>query len=153
MKYILFTLALLAVTTSCEKRSTSFDPDEQLVSHDEFAQIAVWDQLQTDRLTNAEYERINALEFVRAKYEYRQNFRGKWVIEGSVTNTASEVHFENVQLVLSFYNDENTLIGAENYVLQDRLAPGDQSGFYFKSEKYDDAYSMDVAVVNVKPVS
>lgn len=153
MKYILFTLAALTLTTSCEKRSTNFDPDEQLVSEDEFAQIAVWDQLQTDRLTNAEYERINVHEFVGVRYEYRQSSNGKWVIEGSVTNTASEVHFENVQMLLSYYDDSDALIGTENYMLQETLAPGDQSGFYFKSNKFRSASSMDVAIVNLKPVS
>ena len=153
MKYLLFTLALLAVATSCEKRSTNFDPDEQLVSEDEFAQIAVWDQLQSDRLTNAEYERINAHEFVGVRYECRQSLNGKWVIEGAITNTASEIYFENVQLFLSYYDESNALIGTENYMLQEKLAPGDQSGFYFKSKKYRNAHSMDVAIVNLKPVS
>jgi len=152
MKSVYFIFALLAIT-SCEIRSTNFDPDNQLVSEDEFAQIALWDQHRSDRLSNAEYERQNADEFVGTQCNYRQNNKGKWVIEGSVTNFASEVHFKDVQLVLSYYNDSKTLIGTENYTIHEYLAPGDRSEFYFKSDKYDEAHSMDVEVLEIKPVS
>lgn len=124
-----------------------------MVSEDEYAQIALWDQHQTERLSNAEYERQNANEFVSTKCNYRQNTNGKWVIEGSVTNFASEVHYKDVELVLSYYSDSRALIGTENYTIREYLAPGDKSGFYFKSEKYDEAYSMDVEVLEIKPVS
>ena len=152
MKYIYFIFALLAIT-SCEIRTTNFDPDKQLVSEDEFAQIAMWDQHQNEHLTNAEYERRNADEFVDTECNFRQNTNGKWIIEGSVTNFASEAHFKDVQLVLSYYNDSKSLIGTEKYTIREYLAPGDQSGFYFKSDKYDEAYSMDAEVLQIRPVS
>ena len=152
MKYVYFILALLTIT-SCEIRSTNFDPDNQLVSEDEFAQIALWDQHQTERLSNAEYERQNADEFIGTQCDYRQNNKGKWVIEGSVTNFASEVHFKDVKLVLSYYDDSKTLIGTENYTIREYLAPGDQSGFYFKSDKFKEALSIDVEILEIKPVS
>jgi hypothetical protein len=151
MKYVIFALTILAIT-SCEKRQTSFDPDNQLVSDDEFAQIAMWDQHQTDRLTNAEYERQNPDEFVGTECSFRQDNNGKWVIEGSVTNYASEVHFKDVELVLSYYTDSKTLIGTENYTILEYLAPGDQSGFYFKSEKYKEAHSMEAIKRFVKGI-
>lgn len=152
MKYLYFIIALLTIT-SCEIRSTNFDPDNQLVSDDELAQIAIWDQYQTERLSNAEYERQNPNEFVGAECNPRQNSKGKWIIEGSVKNYANEVHFKDVELVLSYYNDSKKLIGTENYTIREYLAPGDQSGFYFKSDKYDEAHSLNVEVLEIKSVS
>ncbi|MDG1333701.1 MAG: hypothetical protein P8P74_15295 [Crocinitomicaceae bacterium] len=152
MKYVLFIFTVLAIA-SCEKRQTSFDPDNQLVSADEFAQIDLWNQDQTDRLSSAEYERQNAEEFVNTEYNYRQDNSGKWVIEGSVANFASEIHYKDVQLVLSYYDDSKTLIGTENYTIREYLAPGDKSGFYFKSDKYNEAISMEMEVLDIKPVS
>lgn len=152
MKYVIFIFTVLAIA-SCEKRQTSFDPDNQLVSADEFAQIDLWNKDQTDRLSSAEYERQNADEFVGAECNYRRDNKGKWIVEGSVTNYASEIHFKDVQLVLSYYNVSKILIGTENYTIREYLAPGDKSGFYFKSDKYDEAISMEMEVLEIKPVS
>jgi len=150
MKSLFLFLALLAMTTSCEKRTTGFDPDKQVVSDDELAQIGLWDQFQEETQTKADYERMNAEEFVDAECEGRKNTAGIWVIKGSVTNLATEVHYEEVQLILSYYSEDHSLIGTEKFTLRENLAPGDQSGFYLKSDQFDEAHSMDVAVAKIK---
>lgn len=152
MKYFYFILAILAFTTSCELRTTNFDPDNQLVSEDELAQITVWDQYQTEQLSTEEYESRNPNEFVIAEIEYRQNSIGKWVIEGSISNFASEAHFNDAQLAISFYNETNTLIGTDNYTVHEYLTPGDRTGFYFRSDKFMDAHSLRIEINRVRSV-
>ena len=152
MKYFYFIFALLTITTSCELRSTNFDPDNQLVSEDELAEIDVWDQYQTERLSTEEYESRNPDEFIKTEFTYRQNTAGKWVVEGSIKNFASEAHFKNAQLILSYYNKSNALIGTENYTINDYLSPGDRAGFYFKSDKFELAHSLRIKTNRVKSV-
>ena len=95
MKSLFLCLAALAITTSCELRSTSFDPDEQLVTEDELAQIALWDQYQEENQSTADYERENAEEFVGVKFDARKNTSGEWVIEGAIRNAAKKFAIEN----------------------------------------------------------
>lgn len=152
MKYIYFIFALLTITTSCELRSTNFDPDNQLVSKDELAQITVWDQYQTEQLSVGEYESLNPNEFIRTECNYRQNTIGKWVIEGSIHNFASSAHFENADLTILYFDESNTLMGTENYTVRENLAPGDQTGFYFKSGKFSNAKSIRIKINRIKPV-
>ena len=152
MKLIYFIFALLTITTSCELRTTSFDPDNQLVSNDELAQIPVWDQYQTEQLTAEEYESLNFHEFIDTDSDYRQNSVGKWIIEGSIKNFASTAHFKDAQLAISYYSETNTLIGTDEYTLMEELAPGDQAGFYFKSDKFKNAHSLKIKINQVKSV-
>ncbi len=152
MKYIYFIFALLTITTSCELRTTNFDPDNQLVSEDELAQIAIWDQYQTEQLSAEEYECRNYSEFIGIDIDYRQNSSGKWVIEGSIKNFASKAHFKDAQLAISYYSEKNELVGQENYTLNEQLAPGDQAGFYYKSDKFQDAHSLKIKINRVKTV-
>jgi hypothetical protein len=152
MKSLFLFFAVLAMTTSCELRSTSFDPDEQLVSEDELAQIALWDQYQEENQSTADYERNNAQEFVGAKCDARKSGTGTWIIEGLITNYAKEVHYKDVLLVMYYCDDSKNVIGTEEYTINENLAPGDQTGFYFKSDTFKDASSMDAQIANVKPV-
>lgn len=152
MKSVFFTLALFAVTTSCELRSTNFDPDDQHVSEDELAQIASWDQYQVDLLTTLEYERQNAQEFVKTEFNCRQNTKGNWIVEGSINNLATEAHFKSAQILLSFYDESNALVASESHTIQDHLAPGDHSGFYFKSGEYLQATSVQVKLIRIRSV-
>ncbi len=152
MKYIYFIFALLTITTSCELRTTNFDPDNQLVSEDELAQIATWDQYQTEQLSAEEYECRNYSEFIGTDIDYRQNSSGKWVIEGSIKNFASKAHFKDAQLVISYYSETNELVGQESYTLNEQLAPGDQAGFYYKSDKFQEAHSLKIKINQVKTV-
>ena len=152
MKYLYFIFAILAFTTSCELRTTNFDPDNQLVSEDELAKIAVWDQYQTEQLSTGEYESQNPHEFVSTEFEYRQNHAGKWVIEGSIRNFASEAHFEDMQLAISYYTEASTLIGTDNYTIDEQLTPGDRTGFYFKSDRFKEAHSLVIEIIRVRSV-
>ncbi len=149
MKYVFFIVSLITLTTSCELRSTNFDPDEQRVYEDEVVQIASWDQFQTEKLTTKEFENEYAEKYVDAEYTARQNSKGYWIIEGSIKNFSSESYFESTELIASFYNDSNELLGTENYTIQDQLAPGDLAGFYYKSEKHLEATSVRVKVNRV----
>ena len=152
MKYLYFIFAIVTVTTSCEKRSTNFDPDNQQVYEDELAEINVWNQYQTEKLNTQEYERQNPSEFVSAEIEYRLNSSDKWVIEGSIRNFASKSHFKDPQLIIYFYNETNVLMGTDNYMVHEYLSPGDRAGFYFKSDKFKDANSLRIEINQVRSV-
>lgn len=152
MKYIFFTFALLALTTSCNLRTTNFDPDNQLVSLDEQAQIAGWENYSIEKLSLEEFELTNPSQFVKVKYDYRQTRNGKWLIEGTVSNFASEANFKNVDLSISYYSLANVLIGTENYSLFEILTPGTSEGYYFKTDGFENAHSIKVEIERVKPV-
>lgn len=150
MKYVFFIVALLTLTTSCELRSTNFDPDEQRVYADEVTQIASWDQFQAEELTTKEFESEYAEKYVDVEYDTRQTAKGIWVIEGSVKNFAREAHFEDTEMIASFHGNSNQLLGKEKYTVQDHLAPGDVAGFYFKSDDYTTAQSVTIKINHVK---
>lgn len=152
MKYVIFIAALLTLATSCELRSTNFDPDDQLVYEDELTQIASWDQFQAEHLSTREYESQYPEKYVDAEYTARQNSKGNWILEGSIKNFASETHITNAELVASFYDEANKLLGTENYTVQDYLTPGDLAGFYFKSDSYPTAISVQIKIDRVTPV-
>ena len=152
MKYIYFIFALLTITTSCELRSTNFDPDNQLVSDDELAEISIWDHYQPEVISAEEYESRNPKEFINTEFTYRQNSQGKWVIEGSIKNFASKAHFKDAQMSISYYSDTKLLIGMDFHTINENLAPGDHAGFYFKSDKFKDAHSLKVEIKRVKSV-
>ncbi len=152
MKYVFFIVALLTLATSCELRSTNFDPDEQLVYEDELTQIASWDQFQAEHLSTREYESQYPEKYVDAEYSARQNSKGNWILEGSIKNFASEAHFTDTELEVSFFDELNELLGTENYTVQDYLTPGDLAGFYFKSESYPTATSVKIKIERVHSV-
>lgn len=152
MKYQFFTLAFLTLTTSCDLRPTNFDPDNQLVSLDEQAQIAGWENYSIEKLSQEEYELSNPDQFVKLKYDYRQTAQNKWIIEGSVTNFAQKANFKDVALIVSYYSLTNTLIGTEEYSLFDYFSPGGSEGFYFKSAGFEAAHSVSVEIDRVTPM-
>lgn len=152
MKYLFILIALLTITTSCELRSTNFDPDNQLLSEDELTQIAVLDNYQPERLTAIEYESRNYEEFVQTEFTYRQNAAGKWIIEGSIKNFASKAHFKDAQLSITYYDETNQLIGTDSYTVNDNFSPGDEVGYYFKSDKYTDATSVGIKINQLRAV-
>lgn len=152
MKYLSIIIALLTIATSCELRSTNFDPDNQRLSEDEMTQIAVLESYQSERLTAIEYESRNYEEFVQTEYTYRQNSGGKWIIEGSIKNFASKAHFKDAQLSITYYNDENQLIGSDTHTVNELFAPGDRAGYYFQSDEFLDAHSIDVKISQVQSV-
>lgn len=153
MKYIYFIFALLTITTSCELRTTSFDPDNQFVSEDELAQISVWNHYQAEQVGTEEYERWNYRNFIKTGIDYRQNSSGDWVIEGSIQSFANKVHYKNAELVILYFGEKNTFIGSEKHILAEELAPGDQSGFYLKSDKFRDAHSLKVKINRIAAVT
>jgi hypothetical protein len=152
MRYLYFILAILTLTTSCELRSTNFDPDNQFVSEDELAQISLWDQYQSKQLNATEYESLNPKEFIHTECDYRQNSNGMWVIEGSIQNSASSVNFQDAELSILYFNESNTLIGSEKYTVYQNLAPGDHAGFYLKSDEFKEAHSLRIKINRITPI-
>ena len=152
MKYLFFIIALATLTTSCELRSTNFDPDNQFLSEDEMNQIAVLDKFQAQHLTSVEYECRNYAEFVKTEYTYRRNSSGEWIIEGSIKNFATKAHFRDALLSISFYSESNELIGSEIHKVEGSFAPGDRSGYYFRTDSHSEAHSIKLKINQLQSV-
>lgn len=149
MKIFISAIALLIVVISCEFQSGDFTPERQYVSQEERVQIDGWKQYQSERMSTDDYEVNYPEEFVSVESTSRKNSAGEWVIEGSVKNFSSGGHFTDVQLTVSFYSASNALVGTENYTVKDVLAPGDRSGFYFKTASTLVAHSVQIEVNDV----
>ncbi len=81
MKWFYFVLLWLFFTSSCELRSTNFDPDNQHISEDERGEINIWATHQQEKLSQSEYEFSKPDEFICTEFNYRQNANKKWVID------------------------------------------------------------------------
>ena len=149
MKFLISAIALLIVVISCEFQTAHFDPERQYVSHEERIQIDGWKEYQSERMSTEDYEVNYPEEFVSLESTSRKNSAGEWVIEGSIKNFSSGGHFNDVELTVSFYSASNALISTENYRVNDVLAPGDRSGFYFKTATGSTAHSVKIEVNDV----
>lgn len=133
MKTLLFTLSLF-LFTSCNSDS-SYEPTHQDIKR-----------------SLEETEKSSPIEFLKAEGTYRQNLIDEWVLEGTISNTASLAKYKDVVLKIVYYSKTQTEIGSEEKTLFEYFKPNTQQKFRIKTAGFDGTASIGFEVISANAV-
>ena len=88
---------------------------------------------QSTKMSLEEKEKDYPTSFLRGNITYRKNLIGEWVLEGTITNTATLAIFKDVILKISYYSKTQTPIGIEEKTLYDYFKPNSSQNFKIKT--------------------
>lgn len=98
------------------------------------------------RLTLEQQEIMYPTSFLTAEGTYRKNFIGEWVVEGTVSSTATVAKYKDVVLTISYYSKTETLLSTEQQTIYDYFTPGNKVKYKFRSYGYKGAESIGIDV-------
>lgn len=137
MKNLLFVLSIF-VFASCDSNtnsSSSFEPTHEYM-----------------KISLEQKERLSPTEFLNAKGTYRQNLIDQWVIEGTISNTASLATYKDVVLKIVYYSKTQTEIGSEEKTLFEYFKPNSQQKFKIKSAGFEGTASIGFGIISASAV-
>lgn len=121
-KAILYLILSPFLFTMCRQRTDS-GPDTQ-------------DSYIEQKMTLEEIEKQDPLKFLSSNGTCRQNFFGRFVIQGIIINTATIAVYKDVVLEVSFYTKTETLLGTKQYNLYEFYPPGSAKPFSLKVDGF-----------------
>ena len=133
MKTLLFAFSLF-LFTSCDSNS-SYEP-----THEDI------------KISLEETEKSSPTEFLKANVTYRQNLVDQWVLEGTVSNTASLAKYKDVVLRIVYYSKTQTEIGSEEKTLFEYFKPNNQQSFKIKTAGFEGTTSIGFEVISASAV-
>lgn len=96
-----------------------------------------------------EAERSRPAEFLSAATEYRENFWGNQLkIRGVITNKATIATYKDAVIRITYYSKTKTELGSRDHMIYESFPPNSNSGFEFKTDKYENVHSIEVALVS-----
>lgn len=105
------------------------------------------------KLSLKETEESSPLQFLSTQGTYRTNLIGEWVIEGTVTNSASVATFKDVVLTLRYYSKTGSQIASENKILYEFFKPGETQSFKIKVDGYQGTESVGWDIKSAEPTN
>lgn len=84
------------------------------------------------KLSLEETEKRFPLQFLSTNGTYRKNLIGEWVLEGTISNSASVVTYKDVVITIMYFSKTKTLIGKENKIIYEFFKPGTTKKFKIK---------------------
>lgn len=100
------------------------------------------------KMTLEEQENSNPLGFLEAKGTYRKNLIDQWVLEGTITNTATLATYKDVILRIVYYSKTNTEMGAEDKTIFEYFKPKSKQEFKVKTNGFDNAKSIGFQILS-----
>lgn len=91
---------------------------------------------QETKMTLEEKEKQNPTSFLSTDGTYRKNLMGEWVLEGSISNSATIATYKDVVLEISFYSKTKTLLGTEKEAVYEYFPAGQSKSFKIKTYGY-----------------
>ena len=101
----------------------------------------------------AKNERENPINFLKTEGSYRKNVARRWVVEGTITNTATETIYKEVVIKILYYNKAKAEIGSEEQTINDYFQPGRPKKFKVKSYGVYGAKSVGFQLISAKPLN
>lgn len=86
---------------------------------------------QSAKLTVAESEAQNPLQFLHVQGTYRRNLIGEWVVEGKVENNATVATYKDAQLKIVYYTKTGTEIGSVDRTVIKVFRPSSNETFKY----------------------
>lgn len=133
MKTLLFVLSLF-LFSSCGSDS-SYEP-----THEDI------------KISLEDAEKASPTEFLKANGTYRQNLINQWVLEGTVSNTASLAKYKDVVLKIVYYSKTQTEIGSEEKTLFEYFKPNTKQNFKIKTAGFDGTSSIGFEIISANAV-
>ena len=94
---------------------------------------------QSTKMSLEEQEKGNPLSFLSCDGTYRKNLLGEWVLEGTISSSASVAEYKDVVLEVHFYSKTNTDLGTEYHTVYEYFPPGKSKRFKIKTYGYKGA--------------
>jgi hypothetical protein len=133
----LFLLSCILLLQSCNSGAGSTQPES--TSYEE------------TKMSLEDKERINPVDFLEADGTYRQNLIDEWVIEGTVTNSATIATYKDVVLKIVYYSKTKTEIGSEEKTIFEYFKPNESKKFKIKTSGFEGTESVGLDVVSAEP--
>lgn len=103
---------------------------------------------QETKITLEEKENRNPTSFLSTDGTYRENLLGEWVLEGSISNTATIATYKDVVLEIHFFSKTKTHLGTEKEVLYEYFPAGQTKNFKIKTYGYKGTNSIGWDIVS-----
>lgn len=91
------------------------------------------------KMSMEEQEKLNPVSFLSTDGTYRKNLLGKWVLEGTISNSATIATYKDVVLNVHFYSKTKTHLGTEKHVIYEFFLAGKAKSFKIKTMGYKGA--------------
>ena len=108
---------------------------------------------QDTKMTLEQKEKANPLAFLSAAGTYRKNLISEWVLEGSITNTATLATYKDIVLRIFYYSKTKTVIGTEQKTIFDFFKPNNTQKFKIKSFGFEGTESLGFQVLSASPAN
>ncbi len=77
-------------------------------------------------------EKENPIQFLSSTGTYRKNFFERFVVDGTISNTATVATYKDVVLEVRFYSRTETLLDTKQYTIYEYYPPGSRKTFNLK---------------------
>lgn len=101
---------------------------------------------QETKMTLEETENQNPKAFLSADGTYKKNLLGEWVLEGTITNSATIATYKDVVLNVHFYSKTNSLLGTERQAIYEYFPARQTKKFKIKMPGYKKANSIGLGI-------
>lgn len=105
---------------------------------------------QETKMTLEEQERANPMAFLSTDGTYKKNLLGEWVLNGTVSNSATVATYKDVVLEVHFYSKTKSLIGTEKHSLYEYFVAGKTKSFKIKTFGYKGTSSIGWDIISAK---
>jgi hypothetical protein len=91
---------------------------------------------QETKMTLEDKEKQNPTSFLSTDGTYRKNLMGEWVLEGTISNSATIATYKDVVLEIHFYSKTETHLGTEKKAIYEYFPAGQTKNFKIKTYGY-----------------
>ncbi|MCK4664130.1 MAG: hypothetical protein KAT68_14780 [Bacteroidales bacterium] len=91
---------------------------------------------QETKMTLEDKEKQNPTAFLLTDGTYRINLLGEWVLEGTISNSATIATYKDVVLKVDFYSKTETHLGSERHAIYEYFSAGQTKNFKIKTFGY-----------------
>jgi hypothetical protein len=120
MKFYLYLLPLSLLMFSCQA-----DPEETNALED--------GSYDANKESMKDAEQTDPMSFLTVDATCDKNMMGNWVLEGTISSSASVVTYHDFEFKLDFYDKDQTAVGSESLFLEESLLPGSTLDFKLKT--------------------
>lgn len=97
-------------------------------------------------------EKFNPNKYLVKTIKTRKNIMGKTVIEGTVTNSSSNMTFKDIIIDVSYLSKTEANISTQRFVVYEIVQPGKKVPFKFKAKAPDGTKSFETKLVDASIV-
>ena len=91
---------------------------------------------QETKMTLEDKEKQNPTAFLSTDGTYRINLLDEWVLEGTISNSATIATYKDVVLNVAFYSKTETHLGSERHTIYEYFSAGQTKNFKIKTFGY-----------------